>query len=265
MRNVTMVVPVLMISCQVSDHPNTGPVQAHPRTRKVAIRKACHDPAADDTSLVKAEKRLPMATSMSGEGTMGDKPRRMTYLTVGGETRPVEEWARITGIRDDLIRSRIRRGWAPEEVIGRRDRKRPGRKAGAVRVTRLEVDGESHTVAEWAAMTGISAGLIRSRLRRGLLPGVAIQGGRLPGTGKSVKRVLDADKVTAIRKDTRSYKAIAEQYGISLATVGHIKKRQTWKHVDDDDPEGTGLPEHTNLKAAPTQLVADGASHTIAE
>ena len=36
--------------------------------------------------------------------------------------------------------------------------------------------------------------------------------------------------------DPRSYKSIAEQYGVSHATVGHIKKRQTWKDVDSSDP-----------------------------
>lgn len=46
MRKVTMVVPVLMPSCHVSEHPNIGPVAAHTRTATRQTRKATGVPAA---------------------------------------------------------------------------------------------------------------------------------------------------------------------------------------------------------------------------
>jgi hypothetical protein len=42
---------------------------------------------------------------------------------------------------------------------------------------------------------------------------------------------LDAEKVRAIRSDTRSQGVIAEQYGISQANVSFIKRGITWRHV----------------------------------
>src|SRR6185503_2792756 len=45
MRNVTMVVPVLITSCQVSEKPNSGPVAAQTSTVAQAAKNAVGDPA----------------------------------------------------------------------------------------------------------------------------------------------------------------------------------------------------------------------------
>lgn len=48
-RNVTMVVPVLMISCHVSEKRKIGPVTAQARITEVATMNAQTDPTRSDT------------------------------------------------------------------------------------------------------------------------------------------------------------------------------------------------------------------------
>lgn len=43
---------------------------------------------------------------------------------------------------------------------------------------------------------------------------------------------LTAAKVRAILKDPRSNSAIGRAYGVSTATIGEIKRREIWKHID---------------------------------
>ncbi len=45
-RKVTIVVPVLITSCQVSEKPNSGPVAAQTTTTSAAVRNAQGDPTA---------------------------------------------------------------------------------------------------------------------------------------------------------------------------------------------------------------------------
>lgn len=51
---------------------------------------------------------------------------------------------------------------------------------------------------------------------------------------------LRAEDVLSIRSDSRSYPAIAADYGISAPTVCNIKKRNSWSH----------LPEQSNARMA---------------
>jgi hypothetical protein len=91
------------------------------------------------------------------------RPKRLTHLTVGYETHSVEEWSRMTGLRKELIRSRIHKGWAPEDAI----EQPPRQNRGPIRLT---VGDETHSAEEWSRITGIRDDLIRSRIRRGWTP-----------------------------------------------------------------------------------------------
>ena len=51
MRNVTIVVPVSMTSCQVSEKPKSGPVTAHTITTAAASEKVDARPAAWEVRL----------------------------------------------------------------------------------------------------------------------------------------------------------------------------------------------------------------------
>jgi GIY-YIG catalytic domain len=50
----------------------------------------------------------------------------------------------------------------------------------------------------------------------------------------NVHAKLKEDDVRAIFKSSDTYRAIASRYGISVAVVVRIKKRETWKHVKID-------------------------------
>ncbi len=47
----------------------------------------------------------------------GRNRRTNKMLTVGSETRPLVEWAELSGINDAALRARLRRGWAPERAV----------------------------------------------------------------------------------------------------------------------------------------------------
>ena len=42
---------------------------------------------------------------------------------------------------------------------------------------------------------------------------------------------LNKEKVMAILNDTRSNRELGRLYGVSHATIGKIKRRETWGHV----------------------------------
>lgn len=48
---------------------------------------------------------------------------------------------------------------------------------------------------------------------------------------RNVKAKVTAEDVIKIRQDTRLYKAIAGDYGVSILTVGRIKRGVSWRHV----------------------------------
>lgn len=56
MRNVTMVVPVLMMSCQVSEYPNAGPVIAQTTMMRIAMTNAQALPRTVDVFRAKIPK-----------------------------------------------------------------------------------------------------------------------------------------------------------------------------------------------------------------
>lgn len=43
--------------------------------------------------------------------------RRVVYLTVDGETRPIVEWAEIVCIGQRTLKMRLRLGWTPKDII----------------------------------------------------------------------------------------------------------------------------------------------------
>lgn len=47
----------------------------------------------------------------------------------------------------------------------------------------------------------------------------------------NARTALSADDVSAIRKDSRSLRAVAEQYGLSTSGVHGIRNRKSWRHV----------------------------------
>lgn len=52
----------------------------------------------------------------------------------------------------------------------------------------------------------------------------------LRGETHGQSKLTEAD-VHAIRDDTRPYKVLAHEYGVSLSQIGRIKRRELWRHI----------------------------------
>jgi hypothetical protein len=46
-----------------------------------------------------------------------DNTRRVHRLTVGGITRSLPEWSRITGMAPEVLRGRLKGGWSHEQIV----------------------------------------------------------------------------------------------------------------------------------------------------
>ena len=90
-------------------------------------------------------------------------------LTMNGETLTVSEWARKTGVSIEAIYRRIRHGWSDERCIVGPSRKSGGGKPGSGRRPGifLTMDGETLSVKEWSANTGLTIDTIYGRIRKG--------------------------------------------------------------------------------------------------
>lgn len=44
---------------------------------------------------------------------------RARMITIGGRSAPLAEWEKLSGMGRDAVRARLRRGWSPEEALGR--------------------------------------------------------------------------------------------------------------------------------------------------
>ena len=90
--------------------------------------------------------------------------RCVKTLTLGGETRPVPEWARLKGIPINLLKHRIAQGVTDESQLFKPPRpKRQILPADAL----IEYGGVSHSVTGWASVLGLSRYTIYARIDRG--------------------------------------------------------------------------------------------------
>jgi len=87
------------------------------------------------------------------------------FITHGGETCTLTEWARRAGISVTTLAGRLDRGWTVQDAITK-----PSNHAGQCRRTGLHLithDGQTHSITEWAKILGISSAAICSRLSLG--------------------------------------------------------------------------------------------------
>jgi len=60
--------------------------------------------------------------------------------------------------------------------------------------------------------------------------------GRTAKGSKNGRAILTEEQVLLIVRDTRSYKDIAEEYGVGRDRIGHIKSGRSWGHVTGITP-----------------------------
>ena len=101
--------------------------------------------------------------------------RRITvYLERGGRRQTIEDWAAELGLESQTLYFRHWRGWPPEKIFNQSLQVK-GAKGCNLNLT---VGTETKTVAEWASISGLTASVILTRVRRGW-PGESVLSPRL--------------------------------------------------------------------------------------
>lgn len=161
--------------------------------------------------MVKYGMTLEQAIVDALNSTPGNGCRPILY-EVGGVSRTVRQWAHDSGINRYTLESRLRAGMTMAEAL----EKGPGKQGG--RDAQLHViDGEAHTVGEWARVRGIRYNTLKSRIARGMSLAEALAVG--PGVwGKTAARYT-VDGVT------RTAAEWAELYGIKADTLRERLRR----------------------------------------
>lgn len=109
------------------------------------------------------------------------------YVTIGEETHTVAEWSRICGVSDATIRKRIEHGYQGEDLIKPTYRVwTPDERSAAMVKKPITINGETHSVYEWAKISGLQAATIRRRIYLGWPPELLIAPTYKPRRGHAV-------------------------------------------------------------------------------
>lgn len=79
-------------------------------------------------------------------------------ITHGDLTLTTKEWGDLTGLRPNLIASRLKKGWMVVEALGFKVK---------TKHHSLTYNGTTLSIKKWSEVTGVSLAAIKSRLRRG--------------------------------------------------------------------------------------------------
>lgn len=101
--------------------------------------------------------------------------RNTLRLAFQGDTKTAIEWSEITGIPYRTLCFRIRSGWSPERCL-EETVKSPSRTGP----TLITLNGETNSLSEWAAITGLKRTTIGMRLQKGWSPENALAPIRRP-------------------------------------------------------------------------------------
>ena len=97
--------------------------------------------------------------------TQANNKRVNHFVTYNGETHTLAEWSRIKNISSSCIRHRISCGWNLEEVF--EDKEHQTKYASEVLYT---IGNETHNVADWCRLRGLSKDTVRYRRDHGWTP-----------------------------------------------------------------------------------------------
>lgn len=97
--------------------------------------------------------------------------RNTVWVTHKGETLSLQQWADRLGVRRSALLRRLRMGWSAEKILETPINRTAGRFAGSA----VTVNGETRSIREWSALTGIGHSTIAWRLRHGWPPERAVQ------------------------------------------------------------------------------------------
>lgn len=94
------------------------------------------------------------------------------FITIEGETKSLNEWAKISNVKPDTIRRRLKIGISGRDLLLPawclpRPKRQPETKKEPSYML-ITIDGVSKTVSEWAEISGIKPNTIRQRYNDGI-------------------------------------------------------------------------------------------------
>lgn len=198
---------------------------------------------------------------------------RDDLLTFDGITQSINEWGLDYGITPQTIMRRLHGGMSVEVAICKPITARPGdqlpepvvARPRAIKLAKPRVvdryiyGGKSHTVTEWAELTGISPETMRSRIKAGHPMKDVLRKGTLPKGRRSHFKGIGQRrpaKLYTVNGMTRSLSYWADQAGIQQPTL----RRRIKRGVTMEQALAVTLGERT--RAVHT---IDGTSKTLHE
>lgn len=169
--------------------------------------------------------------------TQANNKRTNRIIEYNGESHTTIEWARITGIQEGTIRSRLRYGYSIGQALGYEEyrRKNPPKY--------VTYNGETHNLTEWEHITGISRKVISTRLMKGLNVAQALglepYQRRRSSYVAPTKKVLEYDLNGNFMKEWESASLAAKHYGASSTAIRyacngitHSSCNRIWKYKE---------------------------------
>lgn len=154
----------------------------------------------------------------------GRPPKLVTYK---GETKPVEEWAAITGVTVAAINYRLSIN-VPDDMLFAKGRLKRDTYSDRDDTIKLTHDDRTMSIRQWSEYLGISIGTLRTRLRNGLSPKHIFSKEKLPtgvpaGYFFNKRKPRDPDSINAMRIEYQGKKLTIRQWaaelGISQCTI----------------------------------------------
>lgn len=141
-------------------------------------------------------------------------------ISCDGLSLTIREWAQKTGLTEASLRRRLNEGLEPKDVF------ESNCQPNGAMYQRFYHDGESLTIKEWSAKSGVPASTIRTRLRNGMSVGKALHVGNLLSVRPNVPNVPAPEPMVSPRtkKGRGREPRMISSNGHSLTAKGWAKK-----------------------------------------
>lgn len=138
-----------------------------------------------------------------------NRNRRCTiFITINGETKPLGEWAEISGISHTILRKRyIVRKWPVERLFDKPD-------YDEIEVT---IKGETKTIAQWSKESGIPYNTLLVRYKKPHYPNELL-----------LEKPKEKKKLFEFNGEKHTLKEWAKITGIGYVTLCHRLKNPDW-------------------------------------
>ena len=199
--------------------------------------------------------------------------RNTIYVTIDGVTKTISEWAEFSGISRSTLNSRytdgVRGVYLLHKVedttfkIGHNRYKDEGHyedmriKQGNNDVEMWELDGEKHSISEWAKIKGISEKTLRTRKHNGLsIDQILLTPLKTNKYAYKDEPRIDGKFIRQLRhKRNMTMKELGEQVGVAESTV------QSWetgtRHISIDNLKKISKLFNMSFEDAPTIIEAE--------